>query len=213
MMPIRRIAACLVVMAGLYLAIDTVSRGQQASQPATQGKDSTMSERNGAITMHGKGLTLVGNEVKVGDAAPDFVAINNDMSTFKLSSLKGQTVLLSAVPSLDTPVCSRETRRFNEEAAKIEGVKIVTISMDLPFAQTRWCAAEGIKNVVTVSDHRDASFGQAYGLLIKELRLLARSAIVVDPQGKITYIELVKEVTQDPNYDAALAAAKKAQGK
>lgn len=172
-----------------------------------------MIESKGAVTMHGKPLTLVGAMAKVGDAAPDFAAVANDLSEFKLSSLKGQTVLISAVPSLDTSVCSRETRRFNEEASKIEGVKIVTVSMDLPFAQTRWCAAEGIKNVVTVSDHRDASFALGYGLLIKELRLLARCVIVVDPLGKITYIDLVKEVSQEPDYDAALAAAKRAQGK
>ncbi len=160
--------------------------------------------------MHGNGLTLTGSPVKVGDAAPDFAAVANDMSEFKLSSLKGKCVLISAVPSLDTPVCHRETRRFNEEAAKLQNVKIVTVSMDLPFAQGRWCAAEGIKNLQTVSDYRDAQFGQAYGLLIKELRLLARCVLVVDPSGKITHMDLVKEVTEEPNYNAALAAAAKA---
>jgi thiol peroxidase len=159
--------------------------------------------------MHGNPLTLTGSPVKVGDTAPDFTAVANDMSEFKLSSLKGKCVLISAVPSLDTPVCSRETRRFNEEAAKIDGVRVVTISMDLPFAQSRWCAAEGVKNIQTVSDYRDAAFGESYGLLIKELRLLARCVMVVDTAGKITYVDLVKEVTEEPNYNAALAAAKK----
>jgi thioredoxin-dependent peroxiredoxin len=114
------------------------------------------------------------------------------------------------VPSLDTPVCDTETRRFNEEAGKLAGVKVVTVSMDLPFAQKRWCGAAGVANVQTLSDHRDAAFGYAYGMLIKELRLLARSVIVIDKQGMIRYIQIVPEMTHEPDYTAALEAARKA---
>lgn len=173
-----------------------------------------MNERKGAVTMKGKPLTLVGNEVKVGQAAPDFAALANDMSEVKLSSLRGKVVLLAAVPSLDTGVCSRETHRFNEEAGALgDDVRILTISMDLPFAQKRWCGAEGVQNLQTLSDHRDAAFGLAYGVLIEELRLLARGVFVVDPQGKIAYAQTVKEVTDEPNYGAALDAVKQLASK
>lgn len=185
-----------------------------AQATATTQKETSMAERQGAVTMKGNALTLIGNPVKVGDAAPDFVAVANDLSDVKLSSFKGKVVLLSAVPSLDTSVCSLETHKFNEQAIGLgEGVAVLTISMDLPFAQKRWCGAEGIKNVQTISDHREAAFGLGYGVLIKELRLLARSVFVVDRQGKIVYMELVKEITSEPNYEAALAAVKKATGK
>ncbi len=169
-----------------------------------------MSERKGLVTFKGNPLTLVGAEVKVGAVAPDFTALNNDLSEFRLSSLKGKVVILSAVPSLDTPVCSLETQRFNQEAAKLgNNVVIVTISMDLPFAQTRWCGAEGVKAVRTVSDHRDAAFGHAFGLLIKELRLLTRAVLVVDAAGKLVYQQLVPEVTSEPDYEAVLEAVRK----
>jgi thiol peroxidase len=159
--------------------------------------------------MKGNPLTLVGKPVTVGEAAPDFTAVANDLSEVKLSKYRGKTVLIAAVPSLDTSVCSLETRRFNEEAAALgDDVVILTISMDLPFAQKRWCGAEGITRVVTLSDHRDASFGLSYGVLIKELRLLARSVFVVAPDGRIVYTELVKEVSKEPDYAAALAAVK-----
>ncbi len=166
-----------------------------------------MVERSGIITMKGNPLTLVGQEIHVGDQAPDCEVIANDLSPFKLASLKGRVAVLSSVPSLDTPVCNIETRRFNEEAAKLgPNVAILTISMDLPFAQKRWCAAAGVEQVKTYSDHRDAAFGLAYGVLIKELRLLARAVFVVDKAGVVRYLELVKEVGNEPDYDAILQA-------
>jgi thiol peroxidase len=165
-------------------------------------------ERNGAATFKGNPLTLIGNEVKVGQKAPDFTVLAGDLSPITLASSKGKTRLLIAVPSLDTPVCDAETRRFNEEAAKMQGVEVLVISMDLPFAQGRFCQTAGIKNVKTASDHRDASFTNAYGTLIKELRLSSRAVFVVDPSDKVSYVEYVKEVASHPNYDAALNALK-----
>jgi thiol peroxidase len=169
-----------------------------------------MKERTGIITVHGVPLTLVGDEVKVGDQAPDFVAIDNDMGQFKLSSLKGKVVVISAVPSLDTPTCNLETRRFNEEAANVaKDVEIITLSMDLPFAQKRWCAAAGVERVKTYSDHRDADFGLKYGVLTKETRLLARAVFVVDRKGTIRHIEIVGDISREPQYDTILAAVAK----
>jgi thiol peroxidase len=168
-----------------------------------------MQERKGVITMKGKPLTLLGNEVKVGDSAPDCEVVTNDMSKVKLSSYRGKICIICSVPSLDTSVCDTETRRFNEEAGKLgSDVKVLTISMDLPFAQKRWCGAAGVQNVQTLSDYRDASFGKAYGVLIKELRLLARAVFVVDKNGTIRYIQLVKEVATEPDYNAVLEAVK-----
>jgi thioredoxin-dependent peroxiredoxin len=168
-----------------------------------------MNERTGLITFMGNPLTLVGREIKVGDKAPDFQALDNDLNPVQFSSLRGSVVILSSVPSLDTPVCSMQTHRFNKEADKLgPKTKIVTLSMDLPFAQKRWCGAEGVNNLQTLSDHRDASFGNAYGLLIKELRLLARAVLVVDKEGVVRYMQLVNEVTNEPDYEPALKAAK-----
>lgn len=161
------------------------------------------------VTMKGKVLTLAGSEVKVGELAPDFEVIANDMSTVKFSSYRGNVCIIASVPSLDTSVCDIETRRFNEEAGKFGGdVTVLTISMDLPFAQKRWCGATGVENVQTLSDYRDASFGKAYGVLIKELRLLARAVFIVDKKGTIRYIQVVNEVVSEPNYEAALNAVK-----
>jgi thiol peroxidase len=169
-----------------------------------------MKERTGIITMRENPLTLVGEEVKVGDPAPDFVVLNNNLSPIKFSSYRGKTCIISSVPSLDTPVCDTETRRFNEEAGRLgSDVVILTISMDLPFAQKRWCAAAGVDKVQTLSDHRDASFGSAYGVLIKELRLLARAVFLVDQKGILRYIQLVKEVSKEPDYEEILGALKK----
>ncbi|MDR3603839.1 MAG: thiol peroxidase [Syntrophaceae bacterium] len=169
-----------------------------------------MTERKGLVTFKGNPLTLIGKEVKVGDAAPDFTALANDLSPISLSSFKGKPLIISSVPSLDTPVCDMSTRRFNQEATALgSDVTILTISMDLPFAQARWCGAAGVQNIMTLSDHRDASFGMAYGLLIKELRLLARAVFVIDKNGKIQYLQLVPEVAQEPDYDGALDALKK----
>lgn len=169
-----------------------------------------MKERKGIITMRGNPLTLIGNEVKVGDVAPDFTALDNNLSPIKFSSFRGKTCIISSVPSLDTPVCDTETRRFNEEAGRLSAdVVILTISMDLPFAQKRWCAAAGVDKVQTLSDHRDASFGIAYGVLIKELRLLARAVFLVNRKGIVQYIQLVKEVAKEPDYEEVLRALKK----
>ncbi len=169
-----------------------------------------MNERTGVVTMQGNPLTLIGKELKVGDAAPDFDVVDNDLKPFKLSSLKGKVVVISAVPSLDTSVCDTETRRFNKEADALgDNVKILTISMDLPFAQKRWCGAAGVNNVMTLSDYQSASFGTAFGILIKGLHLLARVIFVVDTKGVIRYIQYVKEATHEPNYDEVLAAVKK----
>ena len=167
-------------------------------------------ERTGVITFKGNPLTLIGPEVRVGDQAPDFQAVAQDLSVAKLSDSNGKVRIISAVPSLDTPVCDAQTRRFNEEAGKLSGVEVWTLSMDLPFAQKRWCGAAGIDKVKVVSDHRDASFAHAYGTLVKELRLLARAVFVIGKDGAVTHVEYVKEVTSHPNYDAALNAARAA---
>ncbi len=169
-----------------------------------------MQERKGATTMHGNPLTLLGDELQPGDDAPDVQLLDNDLQPVQLSSFKGKVCVISAVPSLDTPVCDMETRRFNEEAGKLgDEVVVLTVSMDLPFAQKRWCAAAGVQRVVTLSDHRGADFGMAYGVLIKELRLLARAIFVVDKAGRIQYVQLVQEVSAEPDYEAVLAAVKK----
>lgn len=168
-----------------------------------------MSEQPGLITMKGNPLTLVGEEVKVGDKAPDFEVLANDLSPVKFSSFRGRACVISSVPSLDTPVCDMETRKFNDAAAKLgDDVAILTISMDLPFAQSRWVGAAEVDKVTTLSDYRDANFGMAYGVLIKELRLLARAVFVVDRQGTVQYVELVKEITDEPDYEAVLTALK-----
>ena len=168
-----------------------------------------MAEFSGLVTLKGKPITLVGNEVKVGAAAPDFEAVDNDLKPVRLSDFKGKTVILCSVPSLDTPVCDMETRKFNQKAGGPGGdVKVLTISMDLPFAQKRWCRAAGVKNVLTLSDHREASFGTAYGLLIKELRLLARAIFVIDKLGIVRYKQIVSEIASEPDYEAAVNAAK-----
>jgi thiol peroxidase len=169
-----------------------------------------MKERSGIITFQGNPLTLLGNELKVGDKAPDFELLGNDLNPVNLSGFSGKVVVISSVPSLDTPVCDMETRRFNEEAGKLgDNVSILTISMDLPFAQKRWCGAAGVDKVTTLSDHRDAKFGENYGVLIKELRLLSRAIFVLDGAGVIQYVQLVKEVTEEPDYDAVITAVGK----
>lgn len=169
-----------------------------------------MSERKGAVTMKGSPLTLTGSEVKIGQKAPEFTVLAGDLSPAGLDKFKGKKCVILSVPSLDTSVCSIETKKFNEKASELgDDVAILAISMDLPFAQKRWCAAEGVKNVHTFSDYRDASFGAAFGVLIKELRLLARAVFVIDKDQVIRYIELVKEIASEPDYEAALNALKK----
>ncbi len=167
----------------------------------------TEQERYGVVTFKGNPLTLVGPDLKVGDRAPEFTVLANDLSEVHLSSSTGKTRLVVSVPSLDTPVCDTEVRRFNQEASKLPNVEVLIVSMDLPFAQSRWCGAAGIERVKTVSDHREGSFGQQYGVLIKELRLDARAVFVIDPNNTLVYKEIVSEVTNEPNYEAALKAA------
>ena len=169
-----------------------------------------MKERSAAVTLHGNPLTLLGTELNVGDTVPDIEVLDNDLNAVKFSSFKGKICVISAVPSLDTPTCDMETRRFNETAGHLgDDVVILTVSTDLPFAQKRWCGAAGVDKVVTLSDHREAAFGSAFGVLIKELRLLARSIFVVDRNGVIQYIQHVKELSEEPDYDAVIAAVKK----
>jgi thiol peroxidase len=169
-----------------------------------------MAERK--TTLRGNPLTLTGPELKAGDKAPDFELVDNALKPLKLSDTKGVRIF-SVVPSLDTPVCDAQTRRFNEEAAKLPGVQILTISCDLPFAQKRWCGAAGVDKVTTASDHKNVSFGQAWGTLIPDLRIESRAVFVVDGSNKITYAQYVPEVADHPDYDSALNAAKAAAGK
>ena len=163
----------------------------------------------GVVTMKGTPHALVGNKVRVGDKAPDFVVVDNGLKEVKLAAYKGKTLIVTSVPSLDTSVCDIETHKFNEAAGQLGPiVQILTISMDLPFAQKRWCGASGVNNLQTLSDYRYASFGQAYGVLIEDLRLLARAVFVVDRTGTIRYIQVVPELGQEPDYQAALDAVK-----
>jgi thiol peroxidase len=171
-----------------------------------------MTKTKNTVTFKGNPLTLSGSLPKVGEKAPDLDVLSNDLSPVKLSDFKGKTLVICSVQSLDTSVCDTETRKFNEQATSLgDDVAVLVISMDLPFAQRRWCGSAGIKNVQTLSDHRDASFGRAYGVLVKEQRLLARTVFVVDKKGVIRYIQLVDEMTNEPDYDAALKAAKEAR--
>lgn len=170
-------------------------------------------ERAGAVTMRGNPLTLIGPALNAGDKAPEFQCVAQDLSPVTLASSAGKTRLLIAVPSLDTPVCSLETIRFNRELAGIKGnVQVDVISMDLPFAQKRFCGSENIENIETISDYQEASFGRAYGVLIKGLRLLARALFVIDARDTIRYVQIVPEVTHEPNYDEALNALRTAAG-
>ncbi|SOC03266.1 thiol peroxidase (atypical 2-Cys peroxiredoxin) [Ureibacillus xyleni] len=166
------------------------------------------------VTFINKPVTLIGNEVKVGDQAPDFTVLANDMSPVTLKDSAGKVRLIASVPSLDTGVCDAETRRFNEEVVSLGGeVAFYTVSVDLPFAQKRWCAAAGIDGVHTVSDYRDLSFGESYGVHMKENRLLARAVFVIDKEDTITYVEYVSEGTSHPDYEAAINAVKEALAK
>jgi thiol peroxidase len=165
-------------------------------------------ERRGIITFQGNGLTLLGPDLKVGDRAPDFNAVDKDMKPVKLSDFKGEIVVISAVPSLDTHVCELQTTRFNQEASALNA-RVLTISMDLPFAQSRFCDAFNIKNLILISDYKDREFSNSYGLYIKEIGLIARSIFIIDKDGKIAYREIVNEITTHPDYDRAIAEAKK----
>ncbi|HIS28522.1 MAG TPA: thiol peroxidase [Candidatus Avamphibacillus intestinigallinarum] len=160
------------------------------------------------VTFKGDPVTLLGTEIKVGDKAPNFSVLSNSLEEVQLADYKGKNKLICSVPSIDTGVCSTETKRFNTEASKLDNVQILTISMDLPFAQTRWCAAEGVENLDLLSDHRDADFAEKYGVLIKELRLLTRAIFVVDENDTVQYVQYVDEVSTEPDYDAAIQAVK-----
>jgi len=167
-------------------------------------------ERPGATTLRGNPLTVLGPALKPGEKAPDFKAVDDSLKDVNLAGTGSGVRIFSVVPSLDTPVCDAQTKRFNEEAGKLPDVKIYTISMDLPFAQKRWCGAYGVDHVKMVSDHRDGSFGEAYGTLIKDLRIMSRAIFVVDKDNVIRHVEYVKEVADHPDYEAALAAARAA---
>lgn len=169
-----------------------------------------MSERTGLVKMKGNPITLVGNEVKAGDKAPEFTVVDNGLKPVGLSAYRGKVIVISAVLSLDTGVCDSQTRRFNEEATKLgDDVVVLTISMDLPFGQKRWCGAAGVERVATLSDYQQASFGQAYGILIKGLRLLTRSVFVIGKDGTVRYVQLVPDTSTEPDYEAALSAVRK----
>lgn len=169
-----------------------------------------IAERTGVTTFRGRPVTLLGPAIAAGDRAPDFTVAGPDMAPVTFSSLRGTVRVISVVPSLETPVCDLQTRRFNEEAAGLGDVAVLTVSVDLPFAQARWCGAAGVQGVRVLSDHRDLSFGHAYGVVIKEFRLLARAVFVVDAGDTVVHAEYVPEVGELPDLDAALAAARAA---
>lgn len=166
-----------------------------------------MTERKGIVTFKGNPLTLIGPDLNIGDAAPDFRLLDGDLKEYSLRDFRGQVKVVSVTPSLDTPVCDVQARRFNTEATKLGNDRVVlNVSMDLPFAIQRFCTAAGIERVIALSDHRDASFGIGYGVLIKELRLLARAVFVIDRDDMIRYREIVPEISDLPDFDAALRA-------
>lgn len=166
-----------------------------------------MQKRTNEVTMQGNPITLVGSIVKVGDTAPDFTVLDMNLTQVKLSNFKGKVKIINAVPSIDTSVCSAQVHHFNVDAAKLKDVVILSVSADLPFALSRYCAAEGIDAVKVTSDHKDLDFGLKYGVVIEELRLLSRAVFVIDQHDKVVYVEYVKEVTTEPDYAKALAAA------
>lgn len=170
-------------------------------------------ERKGVVTVKGNGVTLLGPELKVGAKAPRFLVLDGELNEVTLDDFGGKIKIISVTPSLDTPVCDMQARRFNQDAVNLpDDIVVLNISMDLPFAISRFCAAAGIDKVKAYSDHKDASFGNAYGVLIKELRLLARSIFVIDKDNIIRYVEIVHELTEQPDYDKALEAVRKITG-
>jgi thioredoxin-dependent peroxiredoxin len=167
-------------------------------------------ERKGVVTFQGNPLTLLGNALKAGDKAPQFTVLDKDLKPVALSDFKGKIKIISVTPSLDTPVCNLQATTFNTRAASLTpDIALINVSMDLPFAIARFCSSEGIDKLITLSDHKDASFGLAYGVLVEELRLLARSIFVIDKADTIRYTEIVPEMTNEPDYDMALAEARK----
>lgn len=162
----------------------------------------------GLVEINGNPLTLIGEQIKPGDLAPEFTAMNNELKPVKLSDYKGKKIILSVMPSIDTPVCASQTRRFNVEAAALPDVAVLTLSMDLPFALKRFCGNEGIENAYTLSDSKDREFGYGYGFYIQELGLLARGIVVINADGKVIHVEICKSVGSEPDYDAAIKAVK-----
>lgn len=165
-------------------------------------------ERVGAITFQGAPLTLVGKEVQTGKKAPNFSLTKNDLSELTLKQLKGKTVVISSIVSIDTPVCELQTIKFNQEASQMKDVVVLTVSTDTPFALDRFCGAKGIKNTITASDYKTRKFSKDYGLFIKELALSSRAVIIIDKNGNVAYKEYLKEITNEPNYDKAMQALK-----
>lgn len=163
-----------------------------------------MTERTGLVTFAGNPVTLTGTAVKVGDKAPEFTATNQALETVSLSSFKGKTVVIAVYPSIDTGVCQKQNYQFNKIADSMSDVAVLSVSLDLPFAHKRYCAAEGLNSIVTLSDYKEREFGNKYGFLIKELALLARGTVVIDKKGIIRLVEIVPEITTEPNYDATI---------
>ena len=168
-----------------------------------------MSERTGIITFVGNPMTLVGEEIKVGAKAPDFTGFNQSLEPVSLSSFKGKTVIIAIYPSIDTGICQKQNRKFNEIANSKEDVVVLSVSLDLPFAHKRFCGAEGLDSIITLSDYKEREFGNKYGYLIKELALLARGTVVIDKTGTVQLVEFVPEVTTEPDYDKTLALLEK----
>lgn len=168
-----------------------------------------MTQRNRTVTMKGSPLTLRGNNLEVGQKAPDFQTVKTDLTPVNFASFRGKVCIVSSVPSLDTPVCDKQTREFAEQAGKLgPDIKVLTVSMDLPFAMKRWAEKAGVSNVEFLSDHRKASFGEAFGMLVEELRLLGRAVFVTDRDGTVRYAQILDELSKEPDYNAALAAAR-----
>jgi thiol peroxidase len=168
-----------------------------------------MKRNTNVVTFGGNPVTLMGKMVKTGANAKNFMGLDAGLKPVQLSDFQGKVRIISSVPSVDTSVCADQTRRFNKEAAQLEGAQIITISCDLPFALGRFCAAEGIDNIVTISDHKETDFGVKYGFLIEEFRLLARGIVIVDQEDIVRYVEVVPEIGEHPDYDKALEEAKK----
>jgi thioredoxin-dependent peroxiredoxin len=167
-----------------------------------------MEKNNVKVTFKGNPVTILGKAPKVGDTAPNFTVLSSSLEPVQLSDFDGKVKVIAIYPSIDTGICAAQNRRFNKEADALDGVAVLSISVDLPFAQSRFCAAEGLKNIVTLSDHKELDFGSKYGFVIKELRLLARGTVIIGKDNKIKYVEYVPEIAQEPDYGAALKIIK-----
>ncbi len=190
------------------LLIIAICLGLSTSALCADGSVSASERRTGVVTMGGEPLTLLGHPIEVGETAPDFTVIDRNMKPVSLSDFEGEVRIVTIFPSVDTKVCSLQARTFNQRAARLDDVRVLTVSLDLPFALDRFCAAEGIDRVLTLSDHRETDFGLKYGYLIDELRLLARGTVIVDQGGVVRYVEYVGEINSEPDYDRAVAVAR-----